>query len=86
VQSLIRELIKEKKRNEAAVSEGENQSKDSVSITSIDTSIDQSTSSRMSAQFKRPLPPSGRALWHAAPEIDQTHGYIADMAGHCAKP
>ncbi len=80
VKSLIREFIKEKKRNDAAMSGGENLSKDSVSVTSIDTSIDQSTSSRASAQFKRPPPPSGRALRHAAPEIDQTHGYIADVA------
>ncbi len=80
VQSLIRELVKEKKRNDAAVSEGENHSKDSVSVTLIDTSINQSTSSRTSSQFKRPQPPSGRALWHAAPEINQTHGYIADVA------
>jgi hypothetical protein len=80
VQSLIRELIKVKKRNDAAMNEGENQLKDSVSVTSIDTSTDQSTSSRTSAQFKRPPPPSGRALRHAAPEIDQTHGYIADVA------
>jgi hypothetical protein len=58
------------------MSEGENPSKDSVSITSIYTSIDRSTSSRASAQFKRPPPPSGRVLRHAAPEIDQTHGYI----------
>jgi hypothetical protein len=85
VQSLIRELIKEKKRNDAAMSEGENQSKDSVSVTSIDTSIDQSTSSRTSAQFKRPPPPSGHALRHAAPEIDQTHGYIADVAAALCK-
>ncbi len=41
VQSLIRELIKEKKRSDAAMSEGENPSKDSVRVTSIDTSIDQ---------------------------------------------
>ncbi len=34
VQSLIRELIKEKKRNDAAMNGGENQSKDSVSVTS----------------------------------------------------
>jgi hypothetical protein len=59
VQSLIRELAKEKKRNNAAMSGGENLSKDSVSVTSIDMSIDQSTSSRASAPFKRPPPPSG---------------------------
>jgi hypothetical protein len=80
VQSLIRELTQVKKRNDASRSEGENQSKDSVSVTSIDTSTDQSTSSRTSAQFKRPPPPSERALRHAAPEIDQTHGYITDVA------
>jgi hypothetical protein len=59
VQSLIRELIKVKKRNYAAMNEGENQLKDSVSVsvTSIDTSIDQSTSSRTSVQFKHPPPP-----------------------------
>jgi hypothetical protein len=79
VQGLIRELTKVKKRNDAATSEGENQLKDSVSVTSIDTSTDQSTSSRTLAQFKRPPPFSGRALRHAAPEIDQTHGYITDV-------
>jgi hypothetical protein len=80
VQSLIRELTKEKRRNDAAMSGGENLSKDSVSVASVDMSMDQSTSSRASSQFKRPPPPSGRALRHAAPEIDQTHGYIADVA------
>ncbi len=80
VQSLIRELTKEKRRNDAAMSRGENLSKDSVNIVSVNMSIDQSTSSRASSQFKRPPPPSGRALWHAALEIDQTHGYIANVA------
>ena len=80
VQSLIRELTEERRRNEAAMSGGENLSKDSVNIASVDMSIDQSTSSRASLQFKRPPPPRGRALRHAAPEIDQTHGYIADVA------
>jgi hypothetical protein len=80
VQSLIRELTKEKRRNEAAMSGGENLSKDSVNVASVNMSIDQSTSSRASSQFKRPPPPSGRALRHAAPEINQTHGYFTNVA------
>jgi hypothetical protein len=55
VQSLVRELTEERRRNEAAMSGGENLSKDSVNIASVDMSIDQSTSSRASSHFKRPL-------------------------------
>jgi hypothetical protein len=54
VQSLIRELTKEKRRNDAAMSGGENLSKDSVNVASVDMRIDQSTSSRASSKFKPP--------------------------------
>ncbi|MFO0002321.1 MAG: hypothetical protein ACK559_14420, partial [bacterium] len=38
VQSLVRELTEERRRNEAAMSGGENLSKDSVNIASVDMS------------------------------------------------
>jgi hypothetical protein len=74
VQDLIKSLVSMEKGLVTTRSE------DSTGVMSIGARTDQSTNSGTGAQRKRPPPSCGRALRHAAPEIDLTQGYIADLA------
>jgi hypothetical protein len=72
-------------RPNAASSDNENQSKDSVSTTSANTNTDQSagredkhTASTVPPEFSPPA--SGHALRHAAPEVYQMHEYVTNVA------
>jgi hypothetical protein len=72
-------------RPNAASSDNENRSKDSVSTTSANTNTEQSAGRKekhtmSTVPSERSPPPSGRALWHAAPEVYQMHEYITNVA------
>jgi hypothetical protein len=85
MQSLVKELVKTKSRYDAASSDQESLSRESINAALANTSVDHSTSSKdkqtkTASQSKRLPPPSGRALRHAVPEIDQLPEYIASVA------
>jgi hypothetical protein len=78
IEEIVRDLIKSLVSMEKGLVD--TRTGDSTGVMSIGARADRSANNETWAQLRRPPPPCGRALRLAAPIIDLTQGYIADLA------